>query len=217
MTTPIYGTGSNLTPSYTKETEHEQAKKATSQRSSGAILTKDSLDVPFEAQMSIESQEAEAGRPFLPPLFRMRFVDDHQVEDLSREYYQMLRDSLPLLLKEKLKKDEAQIDLADRDPDLVALDSSLKFEANLLALADTLSVPSSKDEKTLLGAQQYVALPALVQQEFLTYGANVLRFLDRYLGSIGRNDASYEILTNVANQMKEALELLKLNRESTTS
>ena len=48
MTTPIFGTGSNLIPSYTKEIEQEQAKKSTSQGSSGAILTKDSLEVPFE-------------------------------------------------------------------------------------------------------------------------------------------------------------------------
>ena len=168
----------------------------------------------MKKQTSIESQGAEAGRPFLPPLFRMRFVDDHQVEDLSRDYYQTLRNSLSPLLKDKLEKDEAQLVLADRDPDLVALDSGLKFEANLLALADTLSVPSSNDEKVLLGAQQYIALPSLVQQEFLTYGANVLRFLDHYLGSIGPNDASYEILLNTSNQMKEALELLNMNREN---
>jgi hypothetical protein len=217
MTIPIFGTGYHLTPDQTKETEKEQAKKSTSQVESGAILSKDSLEIPFEKQFSIQSEEAEAGRPFLPPLFRMRFAEDRQVEDLSRDYYQTLRNNLPPLLKDKLEKDEAQPSLEDRDPDLVALDSSLKFEANLLALADTLSVPSNDHEKVLLGAQQYIALPTLVQQEFLSYGANVLRFFDHYLDSIGPNDASYEILVNVSNQVKEALELLSLNRETTNS
>jgi hypothetical protein len=216
MTTPIFDTGSNLTPNYTKETEQEYVKSSgPAQDSRGAILSKDSLEVPFEKQVSIQSQEAEAGRPFLPPLFRMRFIEDRQVEDLSRDYYQTLRNSLSPLLKNKLVRDEAHVTLTDRDPDLVALDTSLKFEANLLALADTLSVPSGDEERVLLGAQQYIALPSLVQQELLNYGATVLRFLDHYLSSIGPNDASYEILLNVSNQMKEALELLKLNKETT--
>jgi len=212
--TPI-DAGSNLTPDYTKENEQEHVKSSGPSEDSGAILTKDSLEIPFEKQISIQSQGAEAGRPFLPPLFRMRFIEDRQVEDLSRDYYQTLRNSLPLLLKNKLERDEAQFTFADRDPDLVALDTSLKFEANLLALADTLSVPSGDEERILLGAQQYVALPSLVQQELVNYGATVLRFLDHYLGSIGPNDASYEILLNVSNQLKEALELL--NRETTIS
>ena len=211
MTTPIFGTGSNLTPNYTKETEQEQTKNASSQSSSRAILTKDSLEVPFEKQISIQSQEAQAGRPFLPPLFRMRFVEDRQIEDLSLAYYQTLRESLPLILKTKLEKDELQSALADRDPNLVALDTSLKFEANLLALADRVSIPSSDEEKVLLGAQQHIALPTIVQKELLTYGTSVLGFLDHYLDSIGRSDASYEILVNVSNQIKEALKLLNTN------
>lgn len=214
MTMPIMGP-SNLTPNYTKETEQEQAKKGSS-TTSGAILTKDSLEVPFEKQISIQSQEAEAGRPFLPPLFRMRFVEDRKGEDLSHEYYQTLRNELSPLLKEKLEKDEAQIALTDRDPDLVALDTSLKFEANLLALADMAAVPSNDEERVLLGAQQYLAVPTLVQQELLTYGSTVLRFLDHYLDSMGRNDPSYEILVNISNQMKEALELLNLNQKTVT-
>jgi hypothetical protein len=74
---------SNFTPNYTKEAEQEQAKKGSTAPSSGVILTKDSLEVPFEKQISAHSQEAEAGRPFLPPLFRMRFVEDRKGEDLS--------------------------------------------------------------------------------------------------------------------------------------
>lgn len=214
MTIPLSSTNSNLTPDYSKETTQVQAKKAASQGASsagkGVILTKDSLEVPFVEQTSVHANEAEAGRPSLPPLFRARFVDDRQVEDLSRDYYQALRESLPALLKEKLENDEEKL-FEDRDPNLVALDTSLKFEANLLALADTILIPNADNEKVLLGAQQYLALPEIVQKELLTYGSTVTRFLDHYLSTIGRNDPSYEILVNVSNQIKEALELLSLN------
>ena len=35
----------------------------------------------------------------------------------------------------------------ERDPDLIALDTSLKFEANLLAIADRLSAPGTSDKE----------------------------------------------------------------------
>lgn len=214
MNIPLSGTSSNLTPDYTRQLEQEQAKKTGSQGTSrGANLSKDSLEIPLEKQFNVSSQQIEAGRPSLPPLFRMRFVEDSRGEDLSRDYYQTLRNSLPPILREKLEKDEAQIVPEDRDPDMVALDSSLRFEANLLALADTLSVPSTSDEKVLVGAQQYLALPSLVKQELLAYGTTISHFLDDHLSTIGPNDASYDILFNISNQMKEALNLLSLKGE----
>jgi hypothetical protein len=210
MTTPLSGTSSNLTPDYGKETAQVQTKKGASARAGKeAILAYDTLEVPLQAP--IAPNEAEAGRPSLPPLFRTRFVEDHQIEELNREYYQMLRHNLSALLKQKLEKDE-QEELTERDPDLVALDASLKFEANLLALTDTLLIPSTGDEKTLLGAQRYLALPELVRQELMNYGSVVTHFLDHYLSTIGRNDASYDLLVNVSNQIKEALALMSLNR-----
>jgi hypothetical protein len=109
------------------------------------------------------------------------------------------------------------MELADRNPDLVALDTSLKFEANLLALTTMAAVPGSEGEKELLGAQQNLALPAEMQQELIHHGSSVLGFLDHYLDSVGRNDPSYEALINISNQMKEALELLKPNREKGTA
>lgn len=215
MTTPLSNTSSNLTPDYSRETTQIQAKKGSSERSAaskGATLVKDSLDVRYEKMMPLHSTEAEAGRPFLPPLFRTRFVEDRQVEDSSQEYYQALRDGLSDRLKEKLEKDEMQSALSDRDPDLVALDNSLKFEAHLLALADRLAIPSANDEKTQLGAQQLMALPEVVQKELVSYGSTVAHFLDHYLATMSFNDPSYEILLNVSNQIKEALELLSVNQ-----
>ncbi len=215
------GIGAGPIPDYADYSANDRAKekaqKTVSQGSAsgekGAILTKDSLDVPFEAQIGIETEPAEAGRPSLPPLFRTRFVDDRLVEDSSRDYYQELRNNLSPYLKEKLIEDEAQLAFEDRDPDLIALDTSLKFEANLLAMADRLSAPGTGDEKALISAQQFMALPELVQRELSTYGLHAVHFLDGYLEKIGRNDPSYEILLNVSNQMKEALELFKYKEE----
>jgi hypothetical protein len=218
MTTPLSNTSSNQTPDYSRETEQIQAKKGSSEGSAskGATLVKDSLEVRYEKMKPLHASEAEAGRPFLPPLFRTRFVEDRQVEDLSQEYYQTLRNGLSDRLKEKLERDEAQTTLSDRDPDLIALDNSLKFEAHLLALADRLAIPSANDEKTQLGVQQLMALPGLVQQELVSYGSTVAHFLDRYLATMSFNDPSYEILLNVSHQIKEALELLSLNRGTAT-
>ena len=211
MNAPVSGS-SNLQPDYNKETTFQRKKSdslGAESKAKGIDLTKDSLEVPYEQQQKIYAAEAEAGRPFLPPLFRTRFVDDHQVEDLTYAYYLELRDQLPSYLKEKLEKDE-KIVLSDRDPDLVAMDMSLKFEANLLALADTFAIPNADEEKSLLGAKEYMNLPEIVQQEISTYGINFVRFLDQYLANIGPNDPSFEILFNVSNQIKEAVALMNL-------
>lgn len=211
METPISGFSSNLVPDYSKETSQVQIKKGISEgnaQAKGVILSKDSLEIPFEKQVKISSQEAEPGRPSLPPLFRTRFLEDREVEDLSRDYYLALRNSLPQALKEKLNQEEKLLTLADRDPDLAALDGSLKFEANLLALTDVASAPKVGDENTLLGAEREQALPEIVQQELSAYGATVSDFLDSYLSTLSREDPSYEMFHHVSNQIKEALNLL---------
>ena len=58
-----------------------------------------------------------------------------------------------------------------------------------------------------------MALPEVVQRELSTYGLYATHFLDAYLEKIGRNDPNYEMLLNVSNQMKEAIELFKPKEE----
>lgn len=207
MTTPI-SDFSNFTPHYPKEVEKEQIKKGFSKSSSRVILTKDSLEVPLEKQISAHSQETEPGHPQLP-ILQIHSSETHDKKDLSFYYYKMLRDELPALLKEKLNQDEALIDLADRNPDLIALDTSLKFEANLLALTTHFS--SSEIQQSLLNDQQKLLLPTHIQQELLTYGSSILSFLEHNLNLKGHHDSNYEMLVNISNQIKEALELLKSN------
>lgn len=209
MTSPLPGIGSG--PVYNnqvKESEKGHDRSSSSVGQKGAILAKDSLDVPLEVQFGIETDQASAGRPMLPPLFNIRMADDRQGEDLTYEYYLQLREKLSPLLQEKLTQNEAQIDPADRDADLMALDASLKFEAGLLAWADQISAPGKNNEETLISARQFVALPELVQKELAAHGSKVQQFLERYLSNSGPNDPGYDILVQISNRMKEAIDLL---------
>ena len=215
MSIPVSGFGSNLTPDFS-ETSRVQMKKGSAKESvqeKGANLAKDSLEIPFEQQAKIGAQEAEAGRPSLPPLFKMRFVEDREGDELSRDYYLALRKSLSPPLKGKLENEE-KLPFNERDPDLIALDGSLKFEGNLLALADSLSAPLTGNEPALPGAEHAQALPQTVQKELSSYGSLVCSFLDRYLSQLSRNDASYELFQHVSNQIKEALNLLNYKQDT---
>ena len=219
--TPI-GTGFSSSPNSpdymdmgSKEILQQQAANKFLQGSPinpGVILTKDSLQVPLEVQFGITDERANSSNPTLMPLIRTRYVEDRTTEDTSLGFYQERRAKLSDGLKQKLDaNDEAirtgQFDLIDQD--VLALDMSLKFEANLMALANGLSVPSSGHESLLIGAQQYLAMPEAVKSEMISYGSKVVHFLDQHLSQIGSNDPSYDILLNASNQIKEALTLLK--------
>ncbi len=216
-----FGIGLGPLPDYADFNSNDRAKehvqKASSNASSldRAILAKESEEVPFVVQFSIGTDRAQAGHPSLRPSSAIDFVEDSQMKELSDHYYQELRNQLPAYLKEKLLRDEEQ-PFEDRDPDFLALDASLKFEADGLALTDRLSVSESKNEKILLEAKQYVDFPLLVQQQLTTYGSHVTYFLDDYLSKIGPNDPSYSLLINVSNQLKEALELLNKPRQTSS-
>jgi hypothetical protein len=173
----------------------------------GVILTKDSLDVPLEFAFGITDDRSEPGRPTLLPLFRTLIVDDQKIPDTSRNYYEKLRNELSPNLKTKLEQDEQQ-PFEDRDPDLVALDNSLRFNANVLALAKSFSLPVEEGHLSLIGAQQYLNLPNAIRQEILTYGTTVSNYVDRFLAQIGPNDPSYDFLLNATNQIKQTLDLL---------
>lgn len=175
----------------------------------GVILTTDSLEVPLEVAFGINSDKAGSSRPSLLPLFRTRYVEDRQTEDLTLSYYQERLNSLPLELQQRLNLDKSK-PFEERDPDLIALDNSLRFAANLMALAGNLSISGTEpDESTLISAQQYLGLPDKVKQELLNYGLIVTNFLDDHLAAIGSNDPRYDLLMNVSNQMKEAIQLFR--------
>lgn len=173
----------------------------------GALLSKDSLDVPLEVYLSSDIEGAEAGRPSLSPLFRTRMGDENESKDASHAFYLELRNKLPPYLKEKLSRDEA-LDFEDRDPDLIALDTSLKVDANLMAVAQQLSLKAENNETVQETTQSFVALPHRIQARLLDYETMVVNHLDRYAATSERNDPSHTILTNTLTHMKEALEYL---------
>ncbi len=78
-----------------------------------------------------------------------------------------------------------------------------------MALADTLSL-SSQDQQALQRAERYQSLPEIIRQEIVAYGAVMLHFLEQHLLTIDANDASYDMLFTISNQMRDALELLNL-------
>ncbi|MCE2983971.1 MAG: hypothetical protein LW832_10470 [Parachlamydia sp.] len=210
-----YGfTGSQYSPDYSDPNTPEKSGQMTNTSvkqgnpiNPGVILTKDSLEVPLEVQFGINNEQSGASRPSLLPLFRTRYVEDSQTEDLTLTHYQERLNSLPLELQQRLNLDKSK-PLEDRDPDLVALDESLHFESNLLALAAKISI-SNEDPNLVIRAQQYLAFPDHVKKELLAYANSVTNFLDDHLASIGPNDPAYDLFLGVSNQLKEAMTLFK--------
>lgn len=201
-------------PDYIELNSKEQQQQLTNSKiqqgstdKRGVILTKDSLDIPLELAFGINNDRAETSRPTLLPLFRTRFVADREAEELSQNYYAILRSRLPPELQLKLLEDEREL-FEDRDPDLIALDNSLKFDANVLTLTTQFGVPILEDDMRLIAAQNYLNLPHTVKEELLAYASGVTDYLDQHLAQIGPNDPSYELLLTASNELKNSLWLL---------
>lgn len=192
---------------FDKELGRIQSKKTESNQSTGAILSKDSLEVPYEKQFTLQTSEASAGRPSLPPLFQMRLAEDHQMKDLIRNYYQMLRNQLSPILKEKLEIDETIVLIDERDPQMTALDANLLFQATLLAYTD--SILLKKTDKN----NSYSEFQTLVRDELLKYGETIADKVKGYLPSLGKTDPANEIFSSVLRDINSSIQLLKQHQE----
>lgn len=198
------GSNSNITPDYMRHLNRELAKSNASAQP-GAILSKDSLEVSYVNQFPIRSNDTQADRPVLAPLlFRQGKEKENSLADA---YYQELREQLPIALKEKLDRNEKETEDSQKDMDCMALAASLRFQANLLALSDTVSIGPSK--KNTADAELYATFPVLMQQEMDKSATTLSTHLTDYLTSIGKNHPSHEILSNVYNQIQESIRLLK--------
>lgn len=198
---------SNNAKEVAKESNHNRIPQSSQSLNPGVILTTDSLEVPLEYAFSIADQRSESSRPSLMPLFRTRYVDKALLEDLSIDYYVQLRNALPAHLKEELEADE-QLAVEKRDSNLVALDHSLHFEADVLLFAKKLSSSPLDPDQATLAAQVFHDLPTQTHQALLNHEKQVISYLDRHLESIGPNDPSYDIFLNASNQLKEAWNFL---------
>lgn len=172
----------------------------------GVILTQDGLNVPLETAFGIHDEKSESSRPTLSPLFRTRYVDQPNQGDDGSDYAE-LRNSLPPELQELLTEDE-KLPFRDRDPNMIALDNSLQFEANRRGLVKSLANPPIDIKRATADAANFKNLPAEAKHNIAHYSGQIVQGLDNYLQTIGPNDPSYDLLLNASNQMKEGIDLL---------
>jgi hypothetical protein len=169
---PPIGTGSSSIPSahdYMEKNSKDLVQEITNHQipqgsswNRGVILNEDGLNVPLESTFGIINEQAGTTRPSLMPLFRIRLINDSTHFELSGDYYEKLRNSLSSEIKDKLETDEKEGKIAgfdNRDPDLIALDNSLKFEAYLLSMLNQFSGEVLEGNNALEKAQHYLMLP----------------------------------------------------------
>jgi hypothetical protein len=174
----------------------------------GVILTTHGEDVPLEIAFGIRREATQANRPPLLPLFRVRNAEGQEEPFSAQSNYEELRQSLPSDLKERLDADEA-LSFRERDPDLIALDQSLHFEATRRALLKQLEGPAMDPERAAASGQNYMALPQNVKDNLLELSQDILKRFDQYLEKLGPNDPSFDALARAGGQMREALNVVK--------
>lgn len=215
MSIPI-GTGFTSSPSSpdyvdlnSNDKIQERSRGIQQGPATGAVLSKDSLDVPLEEALPISDERAGSSRPTLMPLFRTRYVEDKEVTDLTQHFVQRLRDALDPGLRARLEQDETQV-FDDRDPDLIALDQGfIQFGAEVLTRTAMAGLPVSEDDPQMIAAQNYLSLPKAARQESVAYGSMIDQYLDRFLANIGPNDPSYDLLLKASNQLKQTIDFVK--------
>lgn len=174
----------------------------------GVVLSSDSLNVPLEVLSHIQNDPSASSRPSLMPLFRTRYVEDPSSSNIGEEEYQTLRNNLPDELKAKLEQDEA-LPFRERDPDLIALDQSLRFEATMIALLKQLSGTETTAGPSSLNFQN---LDNLAETNLIGLTQYMVGALNHYLTDVGPNEPSYDLFLGTYNQMNEALTLLNNKR-----
>lgn len=215
MSLPI-GTGFTSSPSSpdyvdlnTNEKVRERSKGIQQGPTTGAVLAKDSLNVPLEEALPIAYEQIGSGRPTLMPLFRTRYVEDKETTDLTQNFAMKLRNALDPEMRARLETDEKQL-FDERDPDLIALDQGLiQFGAEVLTHVAVAGLPVTADDARLVAAQNYLNLPEVAKQEGVAYGSMIDQYLDRFLSNIGPNDPSYDLLLKASNQLKQTLQIVK--------
>jgi hypothetical protein len=168
-------------------------------------LTKDSLNVPLELLWKIGYDNQNPSRPSLMPLFRILHTPDIVKSDDISTAYQELRSQLNPDLQEQLQNDE-RLPFEERDPDLMALDMSLKFEAQVMTLTRLFATPLSPDRDPVIAAKFQAAIQETFNQTGLT-GKELAAQLEEHLQQIGSNDPSYDHFSGILNVMHDVLDL----------
>jgi len=174
----------------------------------GVVLTDDTYKIPLEILFWINNNRTELARPSTATLFRLFNVTGDKAPPFALEQYQRLRESLPEELKGQLLNDE-KLRFIQRDPDLIALDESLSFQAIGLALLDLIAAPALSTERAEAGAITFHAMPDNVKHNLLALTETINAELNTYLNDIGPNDPSFDLLLKASNEMRETFKLLK--------
>ena len=181
--------------------------------SKGVVLTTDTLDVPLESLIKLANERTETSRPTLSPLFRTRYVDSNPPQPMSVEsFYEALRERLPtspINLKSRLEYDES-LNFKDRNPDFIALDQSLWFQANVLStFIERLGRPRDVSGHVKIAAEEFQNLPDQIKNNAVNWSHTILTYLDKHLQNVGPNDPSYDLFLEASNQMRDALNIIK--------
>ncbi len=203
-------TGSQYAPDYvdmlSKEKLNEMNTRNPVQNSPvqpGVVLAKDGLDVWIN-ESGITNVKGEPARPSLATINKTLITSYPNLpEDKSITHYHNLRSGLPDDLKGQLTDDEEKT-FEERDPNLIAMDANKRLNANWMAMAEGLSVPSSKDEPISTATKAFNAMPETVGNNMLHHGAKIGHHLDHYLSTIRSDTPGFDILLNASNQIKDA-------------
>lgn len=173
----------------------------------GVILSSDGLDVPLETAFAINDPRTESNRPTLMPLFRTRYVELPKADSSSEQDYQTLRNHLPPDLQAKLTADES-LPSNERDPDLIALDGSLRFEAARMTITRYIGTAPADVERAQASTANYAQMPDQVTSNLLGFSGYIVDKLNQHLQELGPNDPSYDMFSGVSNLIKESINLL---------
>lgn len=171
----------------------------------GVVLSKEASDHIWLVETGITDVKSEQPRPAIATINKTLLTQYPELpDDKSVAYYHELRNRLPGDLKGQLENDEQKI-FEDRDPNLIAMDANKRLNAQWLAMAESLSVPSPQDDSA---AKQFNDMPQTVGNNMIDHGTKISKHLDQYLSSIRSDDPGYDILLNASNQLKDALTIL---------
>lgn len=187
----------------------EQAQKNMTQvgTSQNVLLaTPDEMkDIPLPVITDhIGFQQAAANHPLLDVSFRqMREVSGGAVEDQTAKMllYEGLKNLLSQKLQDKLNA-EMQKPIAERDPDIRALDLALSFAANTISFIGRFAGSVDPNSPTLKTAAHYQSLPETSRKESSLFTSEVIKAFEQHINTLGPNTPGHDSFMESLNAIK---------------
>lgn len=175
--------------------------------SKGAIIAPNTQDIPFPVFTgNISNYGKLPSTPVLLYFVRSYGVDVPLTEsESSASIYKKIRERLPPNLRKKLDYDEQQEE-ENRDPDLIALDESMHFAADFIQKTTQLAAAVNLEHPTIkAGIGLINAMANDMENNTYSFVNEVKGYMHNHLDTIGRNDPSYDILSNSLQLLDDAL------------